>query len=92
MTEPPPEALGVAEAHGVALELERLRSAVDVGFATTRGDLALLLQRADQAEKVLDDHDHRLEILEQARWPLPSIAALTGLLALAVALYGTFGQ
>jgi hypothetical protein len=38
------------EAEGVALELERLRRSVDVGFATTRGDLALLLQRADQTD------------------------------------------
>ncbi|MEU8139044.1 hypothetical protein [Streptodolium elevatio] len=44
----------------VALELAELRRSVDVGFATTRGDLALLLQRADQADKVLDEHDARI--------------------------------
>ncbi|MEV6106384.1 hypothetical protein AB0M28_16920 [Streptomyces sp. NPDC051940] len=84
MTDSPPEAPA-----SVAVELERVRRAIDVGFATTRGDLALLLQRADQAEKILEEHDHRIEALERSRWPLPSIAALTGLLALALALYGT---
>ncbi|MFD8075333.1 hypothetical protein OG937_18805 [Streptomyces sp. NBC_00510] len=75
---------------GVALELERLRRSVDVGFATTRGDLALLLQRADQTDKVLGEHEDRIEALERSRWPLPAVAALTGLLALVVAAYGTF--
>ncbi|MBB5940070.1 hypothetical protein [Streptomyces zagrosensis] len=76
---------------GVALELERLRRSVDVGFATTRGDLALLLQRADQTDKILSEHENRIDALERFRWPLPSVAALTGLLALAIAVYGTLG-
>lgn len=71
----------------VAVELERLRSSVDVGFATTRGSLALLLQRADQMDKVLDEHDKRLEALERTRWPLPSLAAVTSCIALALALW-----
>ncbi|MFF7330912.1 hypothetical protein ACIQU5_10625 [Streptomyces sp. NPDC090306] len=72
---------------GVAIELERLRRAVDVGFATTRGDLALLLQRADQTDKTLGDHEDRLDALERTRWPLPSLAALTSCTALGVALW-----
>ncbi|MEI5523821.1 hypothetical protein WB401_32595 [Streptomyces brasiliscabiei] len=71
----------------VALELERLRRAVDVGFATTRGDLALLLQRADQTDKTLSDHEDRLDTLERSRWPLPSLAALTSCTALAVTVW-----
>ncbi|QFQ97819.1 hypothetical protein F9278_18090 [Streptomyces phaeolivaceus] len=71
----------------VALELERLRRAVDVGFATTRGDLALLLQRADQTDKTLSDHEDRLDTLERSRWPLPSLAALTSCAALAVTVW-----
>ncbi|EKX67144.1 hypothetical protein Sipo8835_46220 [Streptomyces ipomoeae] len=75
------------ERAGVALELERLRRAVDVGFATTRGDLALLLQRADQTDKTLSEHEDRLDALERTRWPLPSLAALTSCAALAVTVW-----
>jgi hypothetical protein len=71
----------------VALELERLRRAVDVGFATTRGDLALLLQRADQTDKTLSEHEERLDDLERTRWPLPSLAALASAAALAVTVW-----
>ncbi|WTX00389.1 hypothetical protein OG216_15735 [Streptomycetaceae bacterium NBC_01309] len=76
----------------VALELAELRRSVDVGFATTRGDLALLLQRADQTDKVLDEHDERIHVLERARWPLPSVAALTGLSGLCVAVWQATGR
>ncbi|MCF3133948.1 hypothetical protein [Streptomyces olivochromogenes] len=75
------------ESEGVAVELERLRRSVDVGFATTRGDLALLLQRADQTDKTLGDHEERLDALERTRWPLPSLAALTSCAALALTLW-----
>ncbi|MFK8910682.1 hypothetical protein [Streptomyces sp. YS-3] len=80
------------QAEGVAIELERLRRAVEVGFATTRGDLALLLQRADQTDKTLGEHDKRLEALERGRWPLPSLAALTSAAALAVSLWQGAGR
>lgn len=66
----------------VAVELERLRGAVEVGFARTDGSLALLVQRSDQTEKALDDHDRRLDALERSRWPLPSIAAVLGVAGL----------
>ncbi|MEU9466572.1 hypothetical protein AB0D78_07920 [Streptomyces avermitilis] len=77
------------ERAGVVLELERLRRAVDVGFATTRGDLALLLQRADQTDKTLTEHEERLDALERTRWPLPSLAALTSAAALAVTVWSS---
>ncbi|MYW68766.1 hypothetical protein GTY65_32510 [Streptomyces sp. SID8379] len=80
------------EPGGVALEVERLRRSVDVGFATTRGDLALLLQRADQTDKTLGEHEERLDALERTRWPLPSLAALTSCAALAVALWQSAGR
>ncbi|MEU6389801.1 hypothetical protein [Streptomyces sp. NPDC046939] len=80
------------EQAGVAVELERLRRSVDVGFATTRGDLALLLQRADQTDKTLGEHEERLDALERTRWPLPSLAALTSCAALAVAVFQSTGK
>ncbi|KUF17530.1 MULTISPECIES: hypothetical protein [Streptomyces] len=77
---------------GITLELERLHRSVDVGFATTRGDLALLLQRADQTDKAIGDHEERLDALERTRWPLPSLAAITSCTALAVALWQSSGR
>nr|WP_202539502.1 hypothetical protein [Streptomyces sp. SID8379] len=85
-------AVTALEPGGVALEVERLRRSVDVGFATTRGDLALLLQRADQTDKTLGEHEERLDALERTRWPLPSLAALTSCAALAVALWQSAGR
>jgi hypothetical protein len=81
-----------ADPASVALELAELRRSVDVGFATTRGDLALLLQRADQAEKTLAEHDDRIHILERARWPLPSIATLAGISGLCLAIWQASGR
>ncbi|MER7691767.1 hypothetical protein [Streptomyces sp. NPDC097610] len=80
------------EAESVALELERLRRSVDVGFATTRGGLALLLQRADQTDKTLDEHESRLDALERTRWPLPSLAAATSCTALALTIWQSMGR
>ncbi|MFD9906378.1 hypothetical protein [Streptomyces sp. NPDC059063] len=77
---------------GIALELERLHRSVDVGFATTRGDLALLLQRADQTDKALGEHEERLDALERTRWPLPSLAAVTSCTALALTLWQGSGR
>jgi hypothetical protein len=82
----------VAEPTAVAVELERLRRSVDVGFATTRGDLALLLQRADQTDKTLGEHEERLDALERTRWPLPSLAAVTSLAALVLTLWDAVGR
>ena len=71
----------------VALELERLRGVVEAGFARTDGSLALLVQRSDQTDNRLADHEQRLDALEKTRWPLPSIGALTAAAGLAVALW-----
>ena len=75
------------ESGQVVLELERLRGTVETGFARVDGQLALLVQRSDQTDKQLDDHDKRLDALEKNRWPLPSIAAITGCAALALTVY-----
>lgn len=76
-----------AESGQVAVELERMRGTLEAGFARVDGSLALLVQRGDQTDKVLDDHDRRLDALEKGRWPLPSLAALISLAALGVTLY-----
>ncbi|MFC5720383.1 hypothetical protein ACFP1Z_09435 [Streptomyces gamaensis] len=82
MTEPAPH-----DPAAVALELERLRAVVEVGFARVDGSLALLVQRSDQTDKQLADHETRLDGLERARWPLPSLAALLAVAGLLVSAW-----
>ena len=71
----------------VALELERLRGTCESGFIRVDGQLARLVQRGEQTDKKLDDHEARLDALEKNRWPLPSIAALVALGSLGVTLW-----
>lgn len=68
----------------VAVELERLRGTVEAGFARVDGALALLMQRGDQTDRQLANHESRLDSLERARWPLASIGALAAVAAVAV--------
>lgn len=75
------------ESTSIERELAELRRAVDVGNATTQGQLALLVQRGDQTDRKMEDHEQRLDALERARWPLPSMAAVTALAALGLTLY-----
>ncbi|MFD3902961.1 hypothetical protein HXS80_20450 [Streptomyces sp. CB04723] len=71
----------------VAVELEKLRGTMETGFATVNGSLALVAQRTDQTDRILSDHEQRLDALERARWPLPSLAALVGVIGLALTLW-----
>ncbi|WP_371677902.1 hypothetical protein [Streptomyces sp. NBC_01276] len=71
----------------VALELERLRATVETGFARLDGALALLVQRSDQLDTRLADHEQRLDALEKNRWPVPSIVALVAVVGLAITLW-----
>lgn len=80
------------ESTSIVLELAEIRRSVDVGNATTQGQLALLVQRGDQTDKAVDDHEKRLDALERNRWPLPAVAALTGLSALGVAVWQAVGR
>ncbi|MEU8568126.1 hypothetical protein AB0C51_07125 [Streptomyces pathocidini] len=64
-------------------ELERLRGSVEAGFTRVDGSLALLVQRSDQIDRQLADHETRLDDLERARCPLTGIATLTALAGLA---------
>ncbi|GAA2712676.1 MULTISPECIES: hypothetical protein [Streptomyces] len=68
-------------------ELAELRRSLDVGVVRIDGHLALLTQRSEQAERDLTDVTERVRALEHARWPLPSLAALTGTAALALAVW-----
>ncbi|MER6196777.1 hypothetical protein ABT234_05270 [Streptomyces sp. NPDC001586] len=83
MTPPTPDDNGA----GVALELERLRAVVEVGMTRIDGSLALLVQRSDQTDKQIADHEQRLDALERGRWPLPSLAALAATVGVLLALW-----
>ncbi|MFE2291001.1 hypothetical protein [Streptomyces sp. NPDC059452] len=76
----------------VALELERLRGTVEVGFARVDGSLALLVQRSDQSDGRLAEHETRLDALERARWPLPSIAAVTAVAGVVLSVWQLTGN
>lgn len=76
----------------VALELERLRGSLEAGLARVDGSLALLVQRSDQNDKQLADHEERIASLERSRWPLASIGALAALTTAAVAVVELTGR
>ncbi|MFE7276867.1 hypothetical protein [Streptomyces sp. NPDC057623] len=68
----------------IALALAELRSALEVGLARIDGQLALLVQRSDQTDKAVEDLEQRVASLEKGRWPLPTIAVLTSVTAVAL--------
>ncbi|MET8183152.1 hypothetical protein [Streptomyces sp. NPDC005336] len=80
------------EQAALAVELAELRRSVDVGFARVDGRLALLDHRGEQSEEDVGQLAERMRVLEHGRWPLPSIAALTGVCALALAVWQAAGH
>ncbi|MEV5988093.1 hypothetical protein AB0L85_24255 [Streptomyces sp. NPDC052051] len=73
-------------------ELAELRRRLDVGNAHVEGGLALLSHRAEETAKDLDDLSGRIVQLEHTRWPLPAVAALTSVGALAVTIWQALGR
>lgn len=87
----------------VAVELERLRGTVTTGFARVEGSLAVLVEQSNRnkedvrqlredTNRSLAELDQRLTLLERTRWPLPAVAALTGVGALAVSVWSALGR
>ncbi|MFF1441666.1 hypothetical protein [Streptomyces sp. NPDC058295] len=68
-------------------ELAELRRRLDVAYARVEGGLALLSHRTEQTAKEVDELNTRMISLEHARWPLPSLAALTALGALVATVW-----
>ncbi|MFG2575376.1 hypothetical protein [Streptomyces sp. NPDC048481] len=73
-------------------ELAELRRRLDVAYARVEGGLALLTHRTEETAKELDELSTRVGALEHARWPLPAVAALTAVGALAVTVWQAFGR
>ncbi|NEW72584.1 hypothetical protein [Streptomyces rhizosphaericus] len=73
----------------IALALAELRSALEVGLARIDGQLALLVQRSDQTDKALEVLEERVAALEKGRWPLPTLAVLASVTAVALAILDT---
>lgn len=48
--------------------------------------VSLLMARHDDSRAEIADHENRIRVLERARWPLPSLAALVSIGAFVVAL------
>ncbi|WP_326014339.1 hypothetical protein [Streptomyces endophyticus] len=65
---------------------------MEVQLARIDGQLALHTHRDDQTAKDQDDLGTRLSALENARWPLPTVAALTSAGALAIAVWQALGH
>jgi hypothetical protein len=73
-------------------ELAELRRRLDVAQARVEGGLTLLSHRAEHPAKELDDLSARVVAMEHTRWPLPAVAAITAVGALAVAVWQALGH
>ncbi|MFJ4714651.1 hypothetical protein [Streptomyces sp. NPDC088785] len=76
----------------VSEEFAELRRVFEVGLTRVDGELALLAHRDDQNVKDQDDLNARITALEHTRWPLPTVAALTAVGALAIAVWQALGH
>ncbi|WP_432134496.1 MULTISPECIES: hypothetical protein [unclassified Streptomyces] len=73
-------------------ELAELRRRLDVAYARVEGGFALLTHRTKETARELDQLSTRVITLEHRRWPLPSLAAVTGIGALVVAVWQALGR
>ncbi|MGC3003020.1 hypothetical protein ACPF8X_32790 [Streptomyces sp. G35A] len=73
-------------------ELAELRRRLDVAYARVEGGLALLSHRTEETAKELEELNARLTTLEHARWPLPSVAVVTAVGSLVVAVWQALGR
>ncbi|MCX3062492.1 hypothetical protein [Streptomyces beihaiensis] len=73
-------------------ELAELRRLFEVGLTRVDGRLALLAHRDDQNAKDQDELSARVSALERTRWPVPTVAALAAVGALAVTLWQALGR
>lgn len=70
----------------VAAELASLRGEMTTGFAQLDGKLSLIVQAQDTVSADVSELDRRVSALEARRWPLGTVAALSGAVSALVAL------
>ncbi|MFC9330114.1 hypothetical protein [Kitasatospora sp. NPDC057015] len=73
----------------VAVKLEHIRGIMETGFARLNGRLDVVSTRIAQLEDEVATLREEMEAVQRSRWPLPSLAALTGIgaLVLSVVVY-----
>ncbi|MEW1660748.1 MULTISPECIES: hypothetical protein [unclassified Streptomyces] len=76
----------------ITADVAELRRLLDVRAATVDGQLRLQAQRCEQNTREADELQARVTRLESRRWPLASLAALTGLATVAVAVWQATGR
>lgn len=79
-----------ADGMNVAAELAGLRGEMAAGFARLEGQLNLITQAQGQTAKDLSDLERRVDALEERRWPMASVAAVSGGVSTAVAVVAFF--
>lgn len=62
----------------LTLEISELRRTTEVGFTRMEGQLALLVQRAEQIDKQLVDHEVRLDALERVKYAAVGAGVVLG--------------
>lgn len=69
----------------VAAELAGLRGEMHTSLAEIKGQLALVIQSTDGARDDVQELGRRVEALEERRWPLAPMAAVSGAVSAVVA-------
>lgn len=67
----------------VTITVEQIYEAVMSLTARVNTSLA----RGELVEQKVNDHESRIRLLEQLRWPLPSAALLLSLIGIAIAIF-----
>lgn len=76
----------VGDGLNVAAELARLRGEMTTGFAEIKGQLTSISQAQVANSKDIEELDRRVAALEARRWPIGSVAALSGAVSAVVAV------
>jgi hypothetical protein len=69
----------------VAVEIARLRGEMTTGFAEIKGQLDVIVQAQAANSQDIAELDKRVSALEARRWPIGSVAALSGAVSAVVA-------
>jgi hypothetical protein len=69
----------------LAVALARLTGCMEAGFRDTHGRLDVITERVQHTREGVDDLETRVRSLEERRWPVGSVATLSGFVAAMVA-------